>query len=237
MMKQATLFDFWYKQARRYVKRARIDSLSKSLYGKRARTEPLLKYFDSELKSSSSSSSSSSSTHIKQSSWELIAKTTNIACCSINGQVLLRISNMNYSNNKMEGVFLTCDEVEGLEDLISNLIEFPLPVMGSCCRRVMRDSLCPSRLQAEARKDGGLFYFKDHAYMDVCNRTLILNSSKKYDDDNADDAGDTHFGRVELNNSEALQLRTNIKEIYARCREMEIEMKKKNNKGGESLLW
>jgi hypothetical protein len=229
-MKQATLFDFWFKQARRYVKRARIESESLGDSDvKRAKIAALSKILsgDSELKCSSSSSS------INRSSWELIAKTTNIACCYINGQVLLRIANMNYNNNNVEVVFLTCDEVEGLEDLISNFVNFPLPVMGSCCRRAIRDSLCPARLQVEARKDGGLFIFKDHAYMDICNRTLILNSSKKYDDDDDDDdARDNHFARVELNNSEALQLRDNIKEIYACCREMEMEMDLKY-KGGE----
>jgi hypothetical protein len=144
--------------------------------------------------------------------WELNGKNTIVTCGFKNGQIRLGISKLKNNNNSylLEGVFLTCNEVEGLEDLLSNYVD--LPLIGAICSCGMyEDSLCPVRLKNDE------FQFKDYAFMRSGYNTLKIYSCEKFA------TGDKNIGHVELTNSEAIQLKKNIKEIYAFCRKVELE--------------
>jgi hypothetical protein len=145
--------------------------------------------------------------------WELNCKQTNVTCGLKNGQVMLGISKLKSNNNTylIEGIFLTCNEFEGLEDLLSNYVDLPLSAARCSCG-MYEDSLCPVRLKNDE------FQFKDYAFMRSGYYTLKIYSSEKFG------IGDNNIGHVELPNSDVTELKENIKEIYAFCRKAELEV-------------
>jgi hypothetical protein len=153
--------------------------------------------------------------------WELNRKKTNVTCGFKNGQILLGVTKLNNNTNNFEGVLLTCNEVEGLEDMLSsNYVDLPL-IATNCSCSMYYDSLCPDRLKEE--DDDEESRFKDYAYITSGYYTLIICSPHKLG------IGRKNSGHVELTNSEVKQLKKNIKEIYAFCRkaELKFELKRK----------
>jgi hypothetical protein len=140
--------------------------------------------------------------------WEL-SKNITIECEVKDGQVRTAIVSTKLSKNNglPKTVVLTCNEMEGLEDLVSNYVK--LPITRNTCCGVYRDTLLPPRL-----KDNK-FRFYDHAYMIGSGGTLKILTCKKTGDEYE------NTGRVELTNEEVLKLKENIKEIYKCCRELE----------------
>jgi hypothetical protein len=111
-------------------------------------------------------------------------------------------------------IFLTCDEVEELEDLSNNFITLPLP-QGSCCCVGRQSKLCPPRLKKQIQNSGE--YSTLGAYADLIGSggTIKIITAKKIE------KGYTNLGGVELSEYEFIELKKIIKEIYTQCRELE----------------
>jgi hypothetical protein len=111
-------------------------------------------------------------------------------------------------------VFLTCDEVEGLEDLLLNFVKIPVTGTGCCGGR--KDTLCPLRLQDGRNSCYG--YNGEYAELIGNFRTIKIFTFKRVDSDSTGEPENVAVGRVELLEREILEFKEIIREVYEHCR-------------------
>jgi hypothetical protein len=115
-------------------------------------------------------------------------------------------------------VFLSCDEVEGLEDLLLNFVK--VPVHGSACCGGRKDTLCPLRLQDGRNSCYG--YAGEYAEILGNCGTIKILTFKTVESNPSRRINNEFLGQVELVEDEILKFKEIIPEVYEHCRMADV---------------